>query len=117
MRVLIVDDERPARERLGTLLAAFPDLEVIGECEDGEDALQRIGEMHPDLVMLDVQMRGSSGIEVAGSHPAPRPKIIFCTAYNTPLMRSSLARWDYFAQTRQPQPAGQGHRAGASLEF
>jgi two-component system LytT family response regulator len=82
MRVLIVDDERPARERLRTLLAPFPDLEIVGECEDGEDALQRIGELHPDLVMLDVQMPGSSGIELAGSLPAPRPKIIFCTAYD-----------------------------------
>jgi two-component system LytT family response regulator len=82
MRVLIVDDERPARERLRALLAAFPDLDIVGESEDGEDALQRIGDLHPDLVMLDVQMPGSSGIEVAGSLPAPRPKIIFCTAYD-----------------------------------
>jgi two-component system LytT family response regulator len=82
MRVLIVDDERPARERLRTLLAAFPDLEIVGECEDGEEAIQRIGELNPDLVMLDVQMPGSSGIEVAGSLPALRPKIIFCTAYD-----------------------------------
>jgi len=82
IRVLIVDDERPARERLRTLLAAFPDLEIIGECEDGEDALQRIGDVQPDLVMLDVQMPGASGIEVAGSLPTPRPKIIFCTAYD-----------------------------------
>jgi two-component system LytT family response regulator len=82
MRVLIVDDERPARERLRTLLAAFPDLEVAGECEDGEDAVQRINSLHPDLVMLDVQMPGLSGIEVAGSLAAPRPKIIFCTAYD-----------------------------------
>ena len=82
MRVLIVDDERPARERLRALLAAFPDLEIVGESEDGEDALHRIGDLHPDLVMLDVQMPGSSGIEVAGSLPAPRPKIIFCTAYD-----------------------------------
>jgi two-component system LytT family response regulator len=82
MRALIVDDERPARERLRSLLAAFPDVDVVAECEDGVDALQRIGEFHPDLVMLDVQMPGSSGIEVAGSLPEPRPKIIFCTAYD-----------------------------------
>jgi two-component system LytT family response regulator len=82
MRVLIVDDERPARERLRSLLGAFLDLEIIGECEDGEEALQRIGDLHPDLVMLDVQMPGSSGIEVAASLSTPRPKIIFCTAYD-----------------------------------
>jgi two-component system LytT family response regulator len=82
MRVLIVDDEMPARERLRTLLAAFPDVEIAGEAEDGEGALQTIAELHPDLIFLDVQMPGSSGIEVAGSLPAPRPKIIFCTAYD-----------------------------------
>jgi two-component system LytT family response regulator len=82
MRVLIVDDEQPARERLRTLLAAFSDLEIVGECEDGVDAVQRINDLHPDLVMLDVQMPGASGIELAGSLPAPRPKIIFCTAYD-----------------------------------
>lgn len=82
MRVLIVDDERPARERLRSLLAAYPELEIAGECEDGEDAIQRINDLHPDLVMLDVQMPGASGIEVAGSLPTPRPKIIFCTAYD-----------------------------------
>jgi two-component system LytT family response regulator len=82
MRVLIVDDERPARERLRGLLAAYPDLEIAGECEDGEEALERIRDLHPDLVMLDVQMPGSNGIEVAGALAAPRPRIIFCTAYD-----------------------------------
>ena len=81
MRVVIVDDERPARERLRSLLAAIPDLEVVGECEDGEELLDRIADLRADLMMLDVQMPGPSGIEVAASLPAPRPKIIFCTAY------------------------------------
>jgi two-component system LytT family response regulator len=82
MRTLIVDDEKPARERLRTLLAAFADVDVVGEAEDGEEALQQIAGMRPDLVLLDVQMPGPSGIEVAGSLPSPRPKIIFCTAYD-----------------------------------
>jgi two-component system LytT family response regulator len=82
MRVLIVDDERPARERLRSLLGAHPDLEIVGECEDGEEAVPRIHDLHPDLVMLDVQMPGLSGIEVAGALRAPRPRIIFCTAYD-----------------------------------
>lgn len=81
MRVLIVDDERPARERLRALLGAFPDVEIVGEAEDGEEALRKIGDLRPDLVLLDVQMPGSSGIEVADSLSAPRPRIIFCTAY------------------------------------
>ena len=81
MRVLIVDDEQLARERLRLLLGAFDDLEVVGEAEDGEQAIERIGECKPDLVLLDIQMPGCSGIEVASSLPSPRPKIIFCTAF------------------------------------
>src|SRR5215510_2698338 len=81
MRVLIVDDEEPARERLRALLSGFYDLAIVGEAEDGEQAMERIGELRPDLILLDIQMAGCSGIDVAGSLPSPRPKIIFCTAF------------------------------------
>ena len=81
MRVLLVDDEQPARERLRRLLQAFDDIEIIGEAEDGEQAMDRIVELSPDLVLLDIQMPGCGGIEVAASLPSPRPRIIFCTAY------------------------------------
>jgi two-component system LytT family response regulator len=82
MRVLIVDDEQLARQRLRLLLSAFDDLRIVGEAEDGEQAIERIGELQPDLVLLDIQMAGCSGIEVASSLPSPRPKIIFCTAFD-----------------------------------
>jgi two-component system LytT family response regulator len=82
MRVLIVDDEAPARDRLRQLLGGFADLKIVGEAEDGEQAVERIGELRPDLVLLDIQMAGCSGIEVANSLPSPRPKIIFCTAFD-----------------------------------
>ncbi len=82
MRAMIVDDEELARQRLKRLLAAFPDVEVVGEAADGEEALQRVVELAPDLVFLDVQMPGLNGIEVAFSLPSPPPKIIFCTAYD-----------------------------------
>jgi two-component system LytT family response regulator len=82
MRVLIVDDEQLARDRLRLLLGAFDGIEIVGEAEDGEQAIERIGELHPDLVLLDIQMPGCSGIEVASSLPSPRPKIIFCTAFD-----------------------------------
>ncbi len=82
MRALIVDDEDLARQRLRRLLAAFPEVEVAGEAADGEEALERIAELRPDLVFLDVQMPGCSGIEVALSLPSLPPKIIFCTAYD-----------------------------------
>jgi two-component system LytT family response regulator len=79
---LIVDDEQPARERLRRLLRAFEDLEVIDEAGDGEEAIEKIVGLAPDLVLLDIQMPGCSGMEVAASLPSPRPRIIFCTAYD-----------------------------------
>jgi two-component system LytT family response regulator len=82
MRVLIVDDEQLARDRLRLLLSAFEDIQIVGEAADGEQAIERIGELQPDLVLLDIQMAGCSGIEVASSLPSPRPKIIFCTAFD-----------------------------------
>lgn len=82
MRVLVVDDEELARERLRQLLGAYDDLEVVDEAEDGERAIEKILELKPDLVFLDIQMPGCSGMEVAASLPSPRPGIIFCTAFD-----------------------------------
>jgi DNA-binding LytR/AlgR family response regulator len=81
MRLLLVDDEQPARERLRRLLQAIDDVEIVGEAEDGEQAMERIVDLKPDVVLLDIQMPGCGGIEVAASLPSPRPRIIFCTAY------------------------------------
>ncbi len=82
MRALLVDDEQPARERLRRMLSAFDDLEIVGEAEDGEQAIEKILDLDPDLVFLDIQMPGCTGMEVAASLPSPRPKIIFCTAFD-----------------------------------
>jgi two-component system, LytTR family, response regulator len=82
IRALLVDDEQPARDRLRQLLSAFADIEVVGESEDGEQAIEKILELHPDLLFLDIQMPGCSGMEVAASLPSPRPRIIFCTAFD-----------------------------------
>ncbi len=82
IRTLIVDDESLARERLRELLAAVPGVEIAGEASNGEEALERIAELRPDLVFLDIQMPGASGLEVAACLPRPRPRIIFCTAFD-----------------------------------
>ena len=81
-RTLIVDDEQPARGRLRQLLESIEGIEIVGEAEDGLDALEKIHELTPDLVLLDIQMPVSNGLEVAVSLPSPAPKIIFCTAYD-----------------------------------
>jgi len=81
IRILLVDDEQPARDRLRQLLAGEADVELVGEAEDGVQAIERVTELAPDLVLLDIQMPGCSGLEVAASLGPPRPAIIFCTAY------------------------------------
>jgi two-component system LytT family response regulator len=80
IRTLLVDDEQPARDRLRQLLAGSPLVEIVGEAEDGVQALERVGELSPDLLLLDIQMPGCTGLEVAASLGRPRPAIIFCSA-------------------------------------
>jgi two-component system LytT family response regulator len=82
LRALLVDDEQPSRERLRRLLDEAGDVEIVGEADDGERAMEMIAELAPDLVFLDIQMPGCSGMEVAASLAAPRPRIVFCTAFD-----------------------------------
>jgi two-component system LytT family response regulator len=82
IRTLVVDDEQPARERLKQLLTAHADVEVVGEADDGVQAAEKIAELSPDLVLLDIQMPGASGLDVAASLGKPRPAVIFCTAFD-----------------------------------
>ena len=84
LRVLIVDDEPPARERLKSLLAEIPDTEVVGEAANGQQALTQTHELAPDVVLLDVRMPGIDGIEVARhlNALAEPPAVIFTTAFD-----------------------------------
>jgi len=82
MRILIVDDEAPARARLRQMLGSQPDLEIAGEASTGVEAMELAGQIHPDLILLDIQMPGCSGIDVAACLPRPRPHIVFCTAFD-----------------------------------
>ena len=82
MRVLIVDDEAPARVRLRQMLSAHADVELVGEAETGVQAAQMASELKPDVILLDIQMPGCSGIDVAACLAEPRPRVIFCTAYD-----------------------------------
>lgn len=82
IRTLIVDDEELARKRLIGLLEPYKDIEIVGEAEDGEKAIEKIEELEPELVFLDIQMPVCSGIEVAASLRSEGPNLIFCTAYD-----------------------------------
>lgn len=83
IRALIVDDEPPARRRIRDLLEDEPDVEVVGECRDGAQAIATIEAVRPDLVFLDVQMPEAGGFEVVRALGAERlPAVVFVTAYD-----------------------------------
>src|SRR5687768_18530333 len=84
LRVLIVDDEPPARERLRSMLMELGDFEVAGEAGNGEQALDLVDRLTPDIVLLDVRMPGIDGLEAArqiAQLPEP-PAVIFTTAFD-----------------------------------
>jgi len=89
LRVLIVDDEPLARERIRALLRDAPETEVVGECGDGRRAVAAIRRRKPDLVFLDVQMPELDGFEVLRAlGPAEMPAVIFVTAYDRYALRA-----------------------------
>lgn len=89
VRVLIVDDEPLGRERIRTLLAHHPEVEVAGECADGEQAVTAIRSRVFDLVFLDVQMPHKDGFDVIRSVSVERmPPVVFVTAYDQYALRA-----------------------------
>ncbi len=82
MRVLIVDDEPLALERLRLCLSQTTGVEIVGEAADGDQAMDLIAELDPDLVLLDIQMPGRSGVAVARAvSRSLRPEVVFVTAF------------------------------------
>lgn len=81
LRVIIVDDEEPARALLREYLAAHDDIEVVGECANGFEAVKAVVEHRPDLLLLDVQMPKLSGFEVLELLPEA-PAVVFVTAHD-----------------------------------
>ena len=80
--VLIVDDEPLSRLGVSTRLAEHPDMHVVGECQDGEDALRMVLQLSPDLVFLDIEMPGLSGIDLLRALPREKvPCVVFLTAH------------------------------------
>jgi two-component system LytT family response regulator len=82
MRILIVDDERPARDKLRRMLAQENGVSAIDEARDGVEALEKVASFAPDAIFLDVQMPEVSGLEVAASLPQPAPLVVFATAFD-----------------------------------
>src|SRR5262245_19205800 len=93
LRVLLVDDEAPARSLLREYLGAESGVEVVGECVNGFEAVKSIAERRPDVVFLDVQMPKLDGFEVlelleSDANAPAAPVVIFCTAYDAYALRA-----------------------------
>lgn len=97
LRTLLVDDEIPAQQRLLQLLAKEADVDVVGVCASGPQAIEAVRTLHPDLLFLDIQMPGCDGLEVVRTvGPTNMPTTIFVTAYDQyALSAFDLAALDY----------------------
>ena len=83
MRVLVVDDSKPFRVAARGVLRRVPGFTIVGEAESGEEAVDRVGELSPDLVLMDIKMPGMTGVEAARriSEAAPATVVFLCSTY------------------------------------
>ncbi|MCW5661484.1 MAG: response regulator transcription factor [Burkholderiaceae bacterium] len=109
MRVLLVDDEAPARARLRRLLLAHAEVEVVAEARNGREALELCAHHAPDALFLDVQMPEVDGLSVAASLPDPAPAVVFVTAFD----HYALPAFDAAALDYLLKPADAEHVARA----
>ena len=103
LRVLVVDDEAPARRRLAALLVEVPGVELSGEAADGPAAVAQIEALRPDVVLLDIRMPGLDGFEVIEAVGSGMPQVIFVTAYDAHALRAFDVRaLDYLLKPVEP---------------
>jgi two-component system LytT family response regulator len=111
MKALLIDDERLARNELRRLLAAFPEITVAGEAANAKQAREQLAALAPDLIFLDVQMPGETGLELLESLEPPVPHVIFTTAYDEFAVKAfELNALDYLLKPVDPA------RLAAALE-
>ncbi|WP_226389961.1 LytR/AlgR family response regulator transcription factor [Penaeicola halotolerans] len=103
MRALIIDDERLARKELSNLLAEYKNVEIVGEAVNVDDAIQKIAELQPDLIFLDIQMPGKTGFELLEELEVA-PHVIFTTAYDEYALKAfEYNALDYLLKPVQPE--------------
>lgn len=88
MRCLIIDDEKPARVEVRRLLSVHPEIDVVGEASNVEDALAIWRSSKPDVIFLDIQLRGETGFDFLGRVEEPVPRIVFVTAHDRYAIRA-----------------------------
>lgn len=99
IKVLIVDDELQGRRHIRLLLAADDEIEIVGEASAAPEARERIIELRPDLIFMDIEMPGGNGIELLRTLPAPVPYVIFVTAHSEfALPAFELHAFDYLVK-------------------
>lgn len=118
MKVMIVDDEMPARERLRRLLSEVPECRICAEAGNGPDALQAAARTEPDVILLDISMPGMDGLETArhlGSLDQP-PAVIFSTAYGEHALEAFEANAvDYLLKPIRAERLGEALRRARRL--
>jgi len=103
MKALIIDDERLARSELKRLLADCDGIEVVGEANNAEQARAKMAELNPEVLFLDVQMPGETGLEFLESLEPPMPQVIFTTAYDEFAVKAfELNALDYLMKPVDP---------------
>lgn len=104
MKTLLIDDERLAREELRGLLAAFPEVEIVGEAANVTEALKLVPRLRPDLLFLDIEMPGRTGFDFLAALPPPHPQLIFVTAFDAFALRAfEVNALDYLMKPVHPQ--------------
>jgi two-component system LytT family response regulator len=103
VKALLIDDERLARNELRRLLAAFPEIKVAGEAANTKQAREQMAALEPDLLFLDIQMPGETGMELLESLEPPAPLVIFTTAYDEFAVKAfELNALDYLLKPVDP---------------
>jgi two-component system, LytTR family, response regulator len=103
MKAILIDDERLARSELRRLLSAFPEIEIVGEAANATQARQLLEKVVPDLMFLDVQMPGETGMQLLETIEAPVPEVIFTTAYDEFAVKAfDLNALDYLLKPVDP---------------
>ena len=103
MKAVIIDDERLARVELKRLLAPFKEIDIAGEAVNVEDALNKISELNPDLIFLDIQMPGKNGFELLEELDSV-PKVVFTTAYDEYALKAfEYNALDYLLKPIEPK--------------
>jgi two-component system LytT family response regulator len=103
LKVILVDDERLARSELKRLLQEFPDVEIIGEAANADEAIEKIESLNPDLIFLDIQMPGKTGFDLL-TQLEKAPHVIFVTAYDEYALKAfDVNALDYLLKPVEPK--------------